>query len=265
MRNLIIIMESVGNKPSEWTYVRKPLNFVVPLLGDMQARKNPFARQHKTETMQVASRANLLSPVETEECTKKHAKTMIHATAGTRGHLSMVQVPKPSQEPADLDSSALRDCLRWTSESSAELEESSVAAEYEEFKQDSTPSASPSDSCRAILSHEVQHNFFMLRKIPMAVPEEIALKAINLDYDSRAGRSSNKTLILDLDDTLIHTINPSFNYNSINITHTEFKTVLYKDAELPSIFSIRVVVRPYAIQLLEELSKIYEIIVLSWY
>ena len=77
----------------------------------------------------------------------------------------------------------------------------------------------------------------------------------------KSKRSTNKTLLLDLDDTLVHTINTNFDYSMVNIDYNRAKTVIYKDDNSLNFTAIKVIVRPYAVKFLEELSKIYEIIV----
>eukprot|EP00826_Nyctotherus_ovalis_P057427 TRINITY_DN7846_c0_g1_i20.p1 TRINITY_DN7846_c0_g1~~TRINITY_DN7846_c0_g1_i20.p1 ORF type:complete len:187 (+),score=24.91 TRINITY_DN7846_c0_g1_i20:92-652(+) len=66
-----------------------------------------------------------------------------------------------------------------------------------------------------------------------------------------------------MDDTLIHTLVPMFNYSKINVDYENAKTVVYEDSASSTLFSVQVIIRPYAIQLLQELSIIYEIVIFT--
>ncbi len=249
----------MNKKDCEWTYVRKPLKVFVPLMGDHQARKNPFSRRLRVETLREPIRSALLSPKELEESKKPHSRTLSSAVVCKHCHLSPAQIPLPVQQITEVSDMATESVANWTTEN--EGEESPVASEHEDTKSE-LEFGTEKSPFRAVLSHEIKYNFRTMRSILPATAAEVALKAVNLDYDVSAGRSSKKTLILDLDDTLIHTINPAFNYAAIDVTHSEFQTVFYQEPDDPSIYTLHVVVRPYAVQLLEELSKIYEIVVL---
>eukprot|EP00826_Nyctotherus_ovalis_P061295 TRINITY_DN8706_c0_g1_i1.p3 TRINITY_DN8706_c0_g1~~TRINITY_DN8706_c0_g1_i1.p3 ORF type:complete len:104 (+),score=1.52 TRINITY_DN8706_c0_g1_i1:553-864(+) len=99
-----------------------------------------------------------------------------------------------------------------------------------------------------------------MRFLSRATPEEIKAREVDLEP---AERKSNKTLVLDLDDTLIHMINPKFKYSNMNVCHASARTVIYKDQDTPTFNSTKIIIRPHALKLLRELSQLYEIVVLS--
>eukprot|EP00826_Nyctotherus_ovalis_P032132 TRINITY_DN2594_c0_g1_i2.p1 TRINITY_DN2594_c0_g1~~TRINITY_DN2594_c0_g1_i2.p1 ORF type:complete len:271 (-),score=18.88 TRINITY_DN2594_c0_g1_i2:311-1123(-) len=110
------------------------------------------------------------------------------------------------------------------------------------------------------MTREVEQNFSVMKYLRLGSIEEVKFKEVALGTKSK--RASDKTLILDLDGTLIYTLDPSLNYSAIDICHEQAKLVLYKDNNNSNEVSIKVLIRPHAIELLKELSKIYEIIVL---
>jgi hypothetical protein len=259
-------MRTESSSEYEYVYVRKPINITVPMLGDLQARKNPFNKQLKAETLKDSERLKLLTARETK-ASILHSRTLSNFQYKPYTRLLSMQVQQPTQLITETSDSVVEDSSCWMTESESDSDDSyapSIEETKEKIDKDNLPHPSVKSKQTlksAHLSKEVEHNFAQIQKLTLATQEEIALKEVFLSYDSKYGRISNKTLVLDLDDTLIHTINPNFNYATINISHSNFKTVLYQDKETSNIYSVKVVVRPYAIQLLEELAPIFEIIV----
>lgn len=85
---------------------------------------------------------------------------------------------------------------------------------------------------------------------PVDIKQQISTKAISLDNSS----SNKKTLILDLDETLIHC------NESIDIKGDTFVTITDKNS-----FQIQasINIRPYAAEFIKEMSKLYEIIIFT--
>ncbi len=73
-------------------------------------------------------------------------------------------------------------------------------------------------------------------------------------------KRSNKTLLLDLDGTLFCTLK-SNTTTTANVDPASVHTISYKDFAFTNKVSLQVVVRPYAKELLRELSQVYEIVV----
>eukprot|EP00826_Nyctotherus_ovalis_P032133 TRINITY_DN2594_c0_g2_i3.p1 TRINITY_DN2594_c0_g2~~TRINITY_DN2594_c0_g2_i3.p1 ORF type:complete len:340 (-),score=62.19 TRINITY_DN2594_c0_g2_i3:46-1065(-) len=103
------------------------------------------------------------------------------------------------------------------------------------------------------LNREVAFSFHAIRMMPLVFPRELAMRRVRLNAKPRG--SSGKTLILDLDDTLVHVLFPRFEYTNINSKN--LKVAAYEEIKR----ILKVVIRPYAIKLLQELSEIYEIII----
>jgi len=171
------------------------------------------------------------------------------------------KVEQPMQKLTDICDTVTETCVSWITETEAELQN---AENSEEEVKDLPRSLGWFQKVDAFshykiqYTREVEHYFNQLQKAQLPSAEDVLLKQIALPGDY----SSKKTLILDLDDTLIHTINPAFNYASIGVTHSNVKTALYQDAVL-EVYSVNFVIRPYALQFLKEMSEIYEIVIFT--
>lgn len=91
-------------------------------------------------------------------------------------------------------------------------------------------------------------------------PEEIRKKLTLLPFFPKV--ESSKTLLLDLDETLIHVIDPKINYVSMNIPIATAKDIIFEDKLKNKCYPMKFFIRPFAIKMLRELSKIYEIAVM---
>lgn len=114
---------------------------------------------------------------------------------------------------------------------------------------------------RPKMTPEISYNFSVIKSLNLERLKEPNHKMITLPQDNGGG-INKKTLIVDLDDTLIHTVTKFFNYSGMKVSLKNSKQVSYKDDSSLKITNIKVFIRPYAIQFLKELSKTYEIIVL---
>ena len=110
------------------------------------------------------------------------------------------------------------------------------------------------------MTPEVEYNFNLMRKLDSTSTEEIKTKSVELS--SRSKHSSNKTLILDMDETLIHSVKSYLDYSKLNVTVDEARTLTYRDNDF-TFKNFKVFIRPHAIRLLKELSELYEIIVFT--
>lgn len=202
-------------------------SIAIPHMGDTQFRNNPFRRFSRP-----GSRGNSV-------CGGKGVKTSKH-------YPSSVYIPSAERPSYEFHTSPTRP------EASPEKREQ----DNEEAKRsDSVPYT-------VQMTREVEHNFSVMKCLRLGSIEEVKFKEVALGAKSK--RASDKTLILDLDGTLIYTIDPSLNYSAIDICHEQAKVVLYKDNNNSNEVSIKVLIRPHAIELLKELSKVYEIIVLPF-
>ncbi len=249
-------------------FVRKSLQFTLPSLGNMQERKNPFSKMLKLGTF----RPGTVGAPKGRETPIGHSLTMFKPEHKALPHVVPQQVPHPAPPLTDVSDSILYTLTSWLSDSDedSEVELSSLTIQSGEESQVSIRSSRkivapklpvPGGYYTVPLSKEVEYNFKQLPHVPTVLPSEIAVRTLKLADNALKSKSSNKTLVLDLDDTLIHTIDPNFNYAAKGVKHYNFKNLLYQDAATGQIYPIKVLVRPYAIQLLNELSSIFEMVV----
>ena len=95
-------------------------------------------------------------------------------------------------------------------------------------------------------------------KIGQSTSEEIQAR-ITMLPDLKSKKLSNKVLFLDMDDTLIHSIKPG--EKLVNIAEKFIHTIQYFEPGNPNIVDMKVIIRPFAIRFIEEMSSIYEIVV----
>ena len=264
-----IAMRRLESPDFEYVYVRKPLKVAVPNLGDAQARKNPFNKIPRTVSLRETKQANFLSEQEAHEAAMLHSRTMFNYKNNVPcPRLDNTQVAQPCQLMTEVSDSLLEEASNWYTESDSDSEEDPAPNKDEECKEKIVKTETIASSLAlplSLISKEVEHNFLLIKKLTLATTEEVLARKVALGSICDPSKSKRKTLILDLDDTLIHTINPAFNYSSINVTHTDVKNILYQDGNGSTVFAIKVVIRPYAIQLLQELSSLYEIVVFLFF
>jgi CTD small phosphatase-like protein 2 len=142
-----------------------------------------------------------------------------------------------------------------------EVEEPISDEELEEANKASTTKKFITGDTSASLSCEVISHFNTICEMSLTMEEEISKRAVELCKTPKG--SSGKTLVLDMDDTLIHTLIPIFNYSKIKFNYNNPKTVMYKDEGTLTLYTAKVIIRPYALELLKELSKLYEIVIFT--
>jgi len=233
-------VKAKGNK-----YVRAPKKVEVPWMGDGQSKKNPFNKSIRVDTLEPKRAGTLINYQQSLE-KRVHANTFVNPHSPPCPDFFTVQ--RHEYISSDVtDTITVEDCECIFGE---QIENES---DYEEEKVEKFTVYK--------LTHEIQNNFLIMQSLEKATMEEIRAREVIL---KPAKRKSNKTLALDLDDTLIHMINPRLVYSHFNVCHSSAQTVLYKDIDSPTFNSIKVLIRPYALKLLEELAEIYEIVVIVY-
>ena len=109
------------------------------------------------------------------------------------------------------------------------------------------------------MSKEVVDNFNIIESMREIPYEQIHKRKINLKFPPK--KETKKTLILDMDDTLIHTLRPYNDYPESQVPKSTVIPLSFQEYGYNSYFSI--VVRPYALQLLKEMSPLCEIIIFT--
>jgi hypothetical protein len=226
-------------------YIRVPKKVEVPFMGDMQSRKNPFSKPVRYDTLKPKHTGTLINCQ--NSCGKRvHANTFVNPQSPPCPEFFVVQ--RHEDISVDVTDTVTVDYCEWIFEEQIEDE-----SDYENGQSNKLI---PYE-----LILEIQHNFSIMESLEKATLKEIKVREVVL---KPVKRKSNKTLALDLDDTLIHMINPKFGYSYLNVCHSSAQIVLYKDIDTLSLNSIKVLIRPYALKLLEELAEIYEIVVIVY-
>ena len=225
-------------------YVRVPIKFKIPDSSDMQARKNPFNKATHGSTLNN-DKSQCSIAFKDMKLSNIHSHTFSTTDSQSLPRPDAVLIPSHSLSLSDFAECITEDQCEWMSELGSEI---NVIEDVKKEKTDYT----------AMLSREVVYNFNIMSLSNFDTSSDFRSKMITVPGISK----SKKILILDLDDTLTHTMNPSFNYSHINITDTKPKTLLYKNPESMCLNTIKILIRPNAIRLLEELSKFYLIIVI---
>ena len=246
--NYIISMKPGPENEFDSVYIRKALNVNIPESKTKQAENNPFSRFKKPPAERVLS------------------KTLVHS--GTRSS-SLIKLIKPRRAISRPEFAQVQQPKRfWNIIREVEFfthwlttcnDETSVAQD-DFLDEDPKRNQKNPDSLTMrsiVLTKEVEHYFSQMSQIELATAEEINLRKVTLKPRKELFK---KTLILDMDDTLIHTINPIVNYAELGVVFGEIKSTFFQSPE-DGAFLIKFAIRPYALQLLQEMSKIYEIIV----
>jgi len=220
-------------------YCKKALNVIVPDMGIKQSRMNPFNKHYHICTIPASNQNHTLFNSNKENLLNKRANTV---------RIKSLVFPRPDSTKVPMPCrSEVEDCwYRWITESESCQEEEMEKNEESKWQ--------------VRLTGEVIYNFTTLRTLALPTEEEVLNKLIELPYKS--SNSSGKTLVLDLDETLVHAIGFSVDYSAVNIPHNKIHSIFYKNKEEPSFSVIKVIIRPYAFEFLEELSEIYEIVVI---
>lgn len=230
--------DDIEKQTKEIVYLKKPLKIKLPLADKDQSIKNPFAQSFKrsmTKQKESNFTPQLLSPRMNSVSLPRTSSTERRATA------TLEKVAKPSlfnSEPVEEDESSIKE------EGKKSLSENSPM-----YKIDMT--------------QEVISNFDEIEKIKFISIDEVNKKSVDLP-ELKKKKLSDKMLLLDLDDTLAHTINDRFDYSSVDISYKEVRKTMYYDQIVSCMTLIKVIIRPYAIKFLEEISKYYEVVVVLY-
>ena len=97
-----------------------------------------------------------------------------------------------------------------------------------------------------------------MKGMPETKMEEILSRKISLTPVTKL--LSNKTLILDLDDTLVHTVDETKKYSQKDLKDAEVNIVHYYEPKKGVKIDIKFIIRPFALSFLQEISSYFEVI-----
>ena len=233
--------------------MKKSLSSEIPYMGDMQASKNPFSKGKVTSLLRNSCPDKIESPTPEPE-----AKCAPFSIIGVKDKSTQVQ--NPSLHSANLSVYLMKGFKKLEASTPRETSTKIDQSTYE--RKVSVDNTKSSREERTKLSSEVKRNFKKLIKLTLPTIGEIACRRVMLPPIESLKKKTNKTLVLDIDGTLIYKINSSSFDDSLNEGQSKQIPVTYKDTLTSNSCSVKVVIRPYAIRLLQELSPLYEIIVI---
>ena len=259
-------MQESAEGDTEIVYCRKPLSFVLPAMQDFQAKKNPFKPSFKLSGSEVhilSSRTTIAMAKPTPPIKKFLSLT---PTAQQRTRVEWARVPKPSlfaAEPDDISNESFNEDTKVsTSQALPKIADTATKAEEvaDESKSETTRGLREGvPKYKFTVTKEIEYHFQQLAKIGFIPMEEVTKRCFLLAEPP--ARRSNKTLVLDLDDTLVHTIHPKLNYAAIHLDKDNIKTIMYEDPFTKTLTPIKVVLRPHAREFLTTLKLCYELVV----
>jgi hypothetical protein len=278
-------MKEAEEESNDVEYCRKPLTFVLPGLRDSQAKKNPFKSFVKLKTMDFPVHMPTMSPTiaqpEPEPAPIKKFLSLT-PTSQRRTRIDLTRIPKPSlfaAEPEEITNKSFEEETKAApvpgpvSNSHPASGKALCLPPKAEgpFTQSKKIQSSPNiqdggfedvPEYEFSVTKEIEYHFQQLEKIGFISMEEVAKKFTLLPELSPTIARTRKTLVLDLDDTLVHTIHPKLNYTSIRMNKADIKSVVYEDPALKSLIPIKVVLRPFALRFLQEVKPLFELVVL---
>lgn len=220
-------------------YVKRPFKHNLPRSDDVHSKKNPFRKSSQDSIFQL-SKSSTMSTFNKSlhECSNIILTTEVPSPQ----RAEPVRIPLPSNDVEEIEEPLTDD----------EVEEKEETSAATKFKTETTK------SYNFQLTREVAFHFNTMRSMPFTLSEEIALRSIQLQKTSK-----KKTLVLDMDDTLVHTLVPTFDYSKLEVDYRSAKTVMYRDDMTSALHTIKVIIRPYAVKLLQELSRVYEVVIFT--
>ena len=111
------------------------------------------------------------------------------------------------------------------------------------------------------MTDEIKKNFDIIIDLPDTDECEIISRKVNLPKPMR--KLTNKTLVLDLDDTLVHTLSDKKVYSQKDLKNLEINSVSYFDPKKGLKIAIKYIIRPYALSFLQNIFPFYEIILFT--
>ncbi len=255
VQNHLIKMEAEDKRIQANPHPEPSLHFIaLSGLGNIQSHKNPFMHtQHRRPpTIASAPVAPIRIPAYVEPGPGTSTPPLLR-TAPTKPSVSKPEffrphpvlsacsfrAPKPRPPPAPFLSSAL-------------LREQTKSTSPDEAKE----SQRPNDPA-VLMETELVHDLMRLTVVSANTPADIAIHTVDLPLWESA---SGKTLLLDLDDTLIRKTDSDKIFRGG--TSDRAMEIRYDDETTDQTFTARIILRPYARRLLKEMSMLYEIIVI---
>eukprot|EP00826_Nyctotherus_ovalis_P064463 TRINITY_DN9456_c0_g5_i2.p1 TRINITY_DN9456_c0_g5~~TRINITY_DN9456_c0_g5_i2.p1 ORF type:complete len:279 (+),score=24.77 TRINITY_DN9456_c0_g5_i2:261-1097(+) len=232
------------------------LSFIIPALKESQFAKNPF-RKSSNYCLKLKSANTTQSPVSFPSLLLKARERFPTPTRDNRARGNFEKLPKPSclvAEPCDPDEGAN---TKPTSKFCPTRKASTIRAKT---PKELTTATELEGKYEMRLTREVIHSFRKLKFIRMPSNEQLSKMRIWLPK-MHSKKESSKTLFLDLDETLVHTVQRDINYSFTRIDPEAVNLVSYIHPYTHRVDNIKVILRPHVKEFLQEMSPIFEIVV----
>ncbi len=262
-------------------YVRKQHNVVVPQNENSHCMKNPFFPRAKS-VQRFTDRPKADKAMLSEEFTirkRQSDKFVVRCKSGFKAelknkHWDMFKLPKPCQSVNN--STSKGGDSRASDDSKNHLQDSEdksagtivpVTGQKEELKLESWPSSFEDEilhiqagiEYKKKLTPEVLRNFEVIRRLPLLTGDEVRSKIVRLPR--RSLKATDKTLVVDLDQTLVFS-SDQLPANAEGASGSTWYKITYTSVnDSRGVLTKYVRVRPGAEQLLAELHPLYEIVV----
>eukprot|EP00826_Nyctotherus_ovalis_P028265 TRINITY_DN2234_c0_g1_i1.p1 TRINITY_DN2234_c0_g1~~TRINITY_DN2234_c0_g1_i1.p1 ORF type:complete len:342 (-),score=25.07 TRINITY_DN2234_c0_g1_i1:432-1457(-) len=238
-------------------YLKRPLNFAFPAVQSSQFDKNPFQRTSgpKQKAKSVSAINLSQKAIQIAHVNSKHKSCVITKKYKVRGNLE--KLPKPAcitseaDEPEEILNGELNKLKKSMSNNSIPKNET-ISQE--------TIMSKAEGVYKMQLTGEVVYNFRELQLIKVPGREEIGRRKILLPKPTKL-KKSNKTLFLDLDETLVHTMQANLDYSLVPIDPQAVRTTTFLLSATNKLLNLKIVFRPHVREFLKELSAMYEIVV----
>lgn len=112
------------------------------------------------------------------------------------------------------------------------------------------------------MSDYIREQFEIITRLPLISLDKIERSAVRLPHPKN-NKLTDKTLLLDLDNTLVFVKTENlFDANEVG-KNLRVESATYSDPRKEVLIKLKIIIRPFAIEMLNQLSNYYEIIVFT--
>eukprot|EP00826_Nyctotherus_ovalis_P066965 TRINITY_DN9960_c0_g3_i2.p1 TRINITY_DN9960_c0_g3~~TRINITY_DN9960_c0_g3_i2.p1 ORF type:complete len:238 (-),score=70.05 TRINITY_DN9960_c0_g3_i2:79-792(-) len=112
------------------------------------------------------------------------------------------------------------------------------------------------------MSDYIAEQFRLTASLPPATPEVLAKLSVKLP-PPKSKKLTNKTLVLDLDNTLVYVMSAQAYEAKKSFKDTDVRSAKYIDPKKGIAIELKIIIRPYAIEMLKQLTGYYEIVIFT--
>ena len=112
------------------------------------------------------------------------------------------------------------------------------------------------------MSDYIAEQFRINASLPPVTPEMIAKLAVKIP-PSKNKKLTDKTLVLDLDNTLVYVMTAQAFDSKKIFKDADVRSAKYIDTKKGTTMKLKVIIRPYAIEMIKQLTSYYEILIFT--